>query len=159
MIHVLDRGTTSHLYGSPNHPTLFHVLETFKQLLKDRGPNEIIHMAVCEPYAEMKKDVKKQRPGSAKSTHLADNIIQKILETNIMNAQDWEDIIYPDFRLKLIKGFGLTVDSYIQKLIRVVRSQRSETSNRKVLPSYSWRWWERKLPRTSNRNPGLGARM
>jgi len=57
MVHVLDRGTPSHLYGSPNHPTLIHVQENFKQLLKDRGHNEIIHMAGCEPYAEMKNDV------------------------------------------------------------------------------------------------------
>jgi hypothetical protein len=124
MVHVLDRGTPSHLYGSPNHPTLIHVLETFKQLLKDRGPNEIIYMAGFELYAEMKKDVKTKRLGSAKSTHLADIIIQKILERNIMSAQEWEDIKYHDFRLHQIKMFGLTVDTYIQKIIRVVRSQR-----------------------------------
>jgi len=90
-------------------------------------------MAGCEPYAEMKKDVKTKRLGSAKSTHLADIIIQKILETNIMCAQEWEDIIYPDFRLHLIKEFGLTVDSYIQKIIRVVRSQRIGNIKKKGL--------------------------
>jgi hypothetical protein len=120
MVHVLDRGTPSHLYGSPNHPTLLHVLETFKQLLKDRGPNEVIHVARCEPYA----GVKTKLLGSAKSTHLADIIKQKILEKNIMFVQEWEYIIYPDFRLQLFKEFGLTVDSYIQKIIRVLRSQR-----------------------------------
>jgi len=31
-----------------------------------------------------------------------------------MSAQEWEDVIYPDFRLQLIKEFGLTVDSYIE---------------------------------------------
>jgi hypothetical protein len=40
-----------------------------------------------------------------------------------MSAQEWEDIIYPDFLPELIKKFGLTVESYIQKIIRVVRSQ------------------------------------
>jgi hypothetical protein len=71
--------------------------------------------------------------GSDKSTHLADTIIQKILETNIMSAQEWEGIIYPDFRLHLIKEFGLTVDSYIQKIIRVVRSQRIGNIKKKGL--------------------------
>jgi hypothetical protein len=124
MVHVPDRGTPSLLYVSPNHPTLIHVLGTFKQLLKDRDPNEIIHMVGCEPYAKIKKDVKTKRLGSANSTHLADIIVQKVLETNIMSAQEWKDIIYPDFRLQLIKEFGLMVDCYIQKILRLVRSHR-----------------------------------
>jgi hypothetical protein len=40
-----------------------------------------------------------------------------------MSAQEREDIIYPDFRLQLIKEFGLTVDFYIQKIVRFMRSQ------------------------------------
>jgi hypothetical protein len=123
----------THLYGSPNNPHLSHGLDIFKQLFKDRDPNEVIHMAGCEPYAEMRKDVKTKRLGNAKSTHLADIIIHKILETNVMSAQEWEDIIDPDFRLQLIKEFGLTVDSYIQKIIRVVKSQKTGNVKRKGL--------------------------
>jgi len=47
-------------------------------------------MAGCEPYAEQKKDVKTKWLGSAKSTHLADIIIQKILEKDVMSAQEWD---------------------------------------------------------------------
>jgi hypothetical protein len=90
-------------------------------------------MAGCEPYAEIKKEVKTKRMGSARSTHLADIIIQKILETNVMSAQEWEDIIDPDFRLQLIKDFGLKVDTYIQKIIRVVKSQKIGNVKKKGL--------------------------
>jgi len=123
----------THLYGSPRHPDLSEVLETFKQLFRDRDPNEVIRMAGCEPYAEQKKDIKTKRLGTAKSTHLADIIIQKILETDVMSAQEWDDIIDPDFRLQLIKEFGLTVDSYIQKILRVVRSQKIGSVKKKGL--------------------------
>jgi hypothetical protein len=113
----------TNLYRSPRHPDLREVMEMFKTLFKDRDPNEVIRMAGCEPYAE-KKDVKTRRLGSSKSTHLADIIISKIMETDVLSAQEWEDIIPPEFKLQLIKEFGLTVDSYIQKILRIVKSQK-----------------------------------
>jgi hypothetical protein len=61
----------THVYGSPRHPDLAEILETLKQLFKDRDPNEVIQMAGCEPYAEHKKDTKTKRIGSTKSKHLA----------------------------------------------------------------------------------------
>jgi hypothetical protein len=80
-----------------------------------------------------KKDTKKKRIGSCKSKHLADIIIQKILETDVVTAQEWEDMIAPDFRLQLIKEFGLTVDSYIQKILRIVKSQKIASVKKKCL--------------------------
>jgi len=91
-------------------------------------------MARCEPYAEHKKDTTTKRIGSSKSKHLADIIIQKILETDVVSAQEWEDIIPPDFRLQLIKEFGLTVDSYIQKILRIVKSQKIGTVKKESFP-------------------------
>jgi len=90
-------------------------------------------MAGCESYAEHKKDVKTKRIGSSKSKHVADIIIQKILETDVVSAQEWENIIPPDFRLQLINEFGLTVDSYIQKILRIVKSQKIGTVKKKCL--------------------------
>jgi len=95
----------THLYGSPRHTDLAEIMETFKQLFKDLDPNEVIRMAGCEPYAEQKKHVKTKRMGSSKSTHLADIIIQKILETDVVSAQEWEDIFpYTSPRMKRWMG-------------------------------------------------------
>jgi hypothetical protein len=44
--------------------------------------------------------------------------------TNVNSAQEWENAVPPEFKLQLIKEFGLSVDSYIQKIIRIVKAEK-----------------------------------
>jgi len=61
---------------------------------------------------------------NCKSRHLADIIIEKIEEAQINCAQEWENAVPPEFKLQLIKEFGLSVDTYIQRIVRIMKSEK-----------------------------------
>jgi len=96
----------------------------FELLFQHRNPNDVVADARCEQYHESRKETNTKRMGNAKSKHLADIIIAKIEETGVNSSQEWENIVSPEFKLQLIKEFGLTVDTYIQKIIRIVKVEK-----------------------------------
>jgi len=120
------------MYGTREHPDLIDIMNELKTLFANHTPDDIIADANCEGYFEEKKALKTKRVGSTKSTHLADIIMKKILETEVNSAQEWENVIPPDFKLQLIKEFGLTVDSYIQKIIRIVKTEKISQNKQKT---------------------------
>jgi len=97
----------------------------FKHLYSTHEPDDIMKDARCEAYHEERKDISKKLLGATKSKHLADIVMRKIEQYNIMSAQQWENRVPPDIKLQLIKEFGLAVDSYIQKIIRISKTQRT----------------------------------
>jgi hypothetical protein len=62
------------------------------------------------------------RSGRRKAKHLTDILIRQIEDHNILSAQQWENRISPDIKLQLLREFGLSVDGYIQRLIRLTRA-------------------------------------
>jgi len=110
--------------GNRGRKDLTEVYALFNQLCATHAPDDIIQGAKCEPYHEQRKDVKK-RLGSAKSRHLADIVLQKIDEYNTLSAQQWENKIPPELKLQLIKEFGLGLDTYIQRNIRIAKTHKT----------------------------------
>jgi hypothetical protein len=41
-----------------------------------------------------------------------------------MSAQQWENRVPPDVKLQLIREYGLSVDSYIQRLIKITKTKK-----------------------------------
>jgi len=113
----------THLYGNKRQTELAEALNEFKLLFAHRDPNDVLADARCEEYHDDRKERITKRMGNTKSKHLADIIIQKIQETDVNSAQEWENVVPPKFKLQLIKEVGLSVDSYIQKIIRIVKTE------------------------------------
>jgi hypothetical protein len=124
---------TTHIYGAKQQADLQEINKEFQLLFQHHDPNEVIKDAKCEQYIEDNKERTTKRMGNKKSKHLADIIIDKIKECNIVSAQDWENVIPPEFKLQLIKEFGLSVDSYIQKIVRIVKQDRTMEIKTKTL--------------------------
>jgi hypothetical protein len=60
---------------------------------------------------------------SKRARHLADILIHQITEYDITSAQQWENRVAPEVKLHLIREFGLSVDSYIQRLIKLTKTK------------------------------------
>jgi hypothetical protein len=54
---------------------------------------------------------------------LADILIKQIDQYGILSAQQWENRIPPEIKLQLIREYGLSVDGYIQRLIRITKTK------------------------------------
>jgi hypothetical protein len=124
---------TTHIYGIKQQTDLQEINKEFQLLFQHHDPNDVIKDAKCEQYIEENKERTTKRMGNQKSKHLADIIIDKIKECNITSAQDWENVIPPEFKPQLIKEFGLSVDSYIQKIVRIVKQDRTMEIKTKTL--------------------------
>jgi len=116
---------TTHVFGTKVQTELIHAHEDFKRVLAHTDPNQIIRDSQCKPYFEDRKDRYVGRLRGAKSRHLADIIMRTILDQNIQSAQHWESIVNPDLKMQLIREYSLSVDSYILKIIRVVKAGKT----------------------------------
>jgi len=89
-----------------------------------REPKDVLADARCEQYHDDRKNVNTKRMGNVKRKLMVDIIIAKIEETGVNSAQEWENVVPPEFKLQLIKEFGPTVDSYIQKIIKIFKTEK-----------------------------------
>lgn len=115
--------TTGHFIGNHTRRDLTAIHELFRHLYATRDPDDVIENANCRQYHEEGKQINK-RMGSVKSRHLAHLITQKVEQHDIQSSQQRENRIAPSIKLQLIKEFGLSVDSYIQTIIRIVKADQ-----------------------------------
>nr|AJI02597.1 non-structure protein 1 [Mosquito densovirus HB-3] len=124
---------TTHIYGNKVQKQLTEAMDTFKILFEDRDPNDVILDAKCKLYHEEKKEYKQKRCGQRKQQNLTDIILDKIKEKKITTAQQWENIIEPEFKIQLMKEFGLNVDSYVRRIVRIERTRIQQLIKSKTL--------------------------
>nr|AVM80379.1 non-structural protein 1 [Ambidensovirus sp.] len=110
------------IYGNKTQGKLIEAMNVFKELFENKEDQDIVLDAGCKKYVEESKEEGNKRCGRKKQLHLTEIIMEKIKEHDILTQQQWENKIDPDFKLQLIKEFGLSVDSYIQKIVRIERT-------------------------------------
>lgn len=114
---------TANIHGSRQKEKLNYIQGLYNQLLKSYSGTTIID-GKCKLYIEQKKEDKEKRTGKNKTKHLSDIIYEKVIEQDIQSYQDWDNKLDPQFKLYLIREFGLTVDSYITKIIRITKTSK-----------------------------------
>lgn len=124
---------TVNIYGNKIQQQLTEAMDTFKVLFENRDPNDVILDAGCKLYHEEKKEYQQKRCGQRKQQNLTDIILDKIKEKKITTAQQWENIIEPEFKIQLMKEFGLNVDSYVQRIVRIERTRIQQIIKSKTL--------------------------
>lgn len=124
---------TVNIYGNKIQQQLTEAMDTFKILFENRDPNDVILEAGCKLYHEEKKDNKQKRCGQRKQQNLTDIILEKIKEKKITTAQQWENQIEPEFKIQLMKEFGLNVDSYVTRIVRIERTRIQQLIKAKTL--------------------------
>jgi hypothetical protein len=88
---------------------------------------------MCEQYYEDRKDRHTKRTRNAKRERLVDIILEYVQNKNIASVQEWENTVGPDTQLQLLKEFGPSVDSYVQKIVRIVKSEKMLDIKNKTL--------------------------
>jgi hypothetical protein len=125
LYYCLRKGVSNaHCIGNTGKTELRAIYDLFYKLLAKEDPEKIIKDAKCEAYYESRKEQTAQRTGTTKAKHLADILIRQIDQYQIMSAQQWENRVPPDIKLQLIREYGLSVDSYIQRLIRITKMKK-----------------------------------
>lgn len=124
---------TVNIYGNKIQQQLTEAMDTFKILFENRDPNDVILDAGCKLYHEEKKEYQQKRCGQRKQQNLTDIILDKIKSKKITTAQQWENIIEPEFKIQLMKEFGLNVDSYVQRIVRIERTRIQQLIKSKTL--------------------------
>ena len=111
---------TANIYGSTIRTTLTEISTLFKELFTERNPDDIIH-GQCAEYEERGK---KRRSYNVKSkmNNLVDVVRQNIKKYNVETLQQWESRVPKGIKLRLLKEYGLSYESYVSKCIRYNRA-------------------------------------
>ena len=92
--------------------------QIFNQLYHNRDPNEIDHeIKTCKKYIEEGKETN-QRIGKLKRRNIVDTIQELLTEYAITSNSEWNLRIPEKIKHQLLREYGLSVDNYVQRLIR-----------------------------------------
>lgn len=75
--------------------------------------------AICKPYVEENKEMRKKRMGKNKSKTVIDVITDLIEEYGISSHGQWQNKIPGDTKRYLLNEYGLSVETYIKHLLKI----------------------------------------
>jgi hypothetical protein len=108
---------TANKYGTRINKEMREAYEIFMDLYNTRDPNDI-HMEIgrCKQYIEDAKH--DTRIGKQRRKNIVDTIMDLLNQYNINTNTDWNIQIDAETKHQLMREYGLTVDNYVQRLIR-----------------------------------------
>lgn len=125
---------TTALYGSTIRSTLSEVNNLFKELFSAEDPNNIIQN-MCPGYEERGKE-RRHRNRGKKMENLVDIIRSNIAKYQVETAQQWENKVPKSIKLRLLKEYGLSYETYVQKCVRYNRADKVNDINEKTLTEF-----------------------
>ena len=114
---------TANLFGARINKEMKQAYDIFLSQYHNRDPNEINYeLNKCQQYIEDNKT----RIGKTRRRNIVDTIIDLIQEHNIETTADWNLTIPAETKHQLLKEFGLSVDNYVQRLIRTNKHEKAK---------------------------------
>ena len=114
---------TANRYGTRINQEMKEAYGIFQELFHNRDPNEIQkEIKECKKYIEEEETF--QRLGKNKRRNMVDTITDIIRQYNIKTNADWNIQVDTETKHQLMREYGLSVDNYVQRLIRAKKNTK-----------------------------------
>lgn len=119
LLYCIRNGIESgRLHGLRIGTIMKDAFEIFNQLYHNRDPNKVnTEIKECKKYIEENKTTN-QRIGKLKRRNIVDTIEELLTEYSITSNSEWNLKIPEKVKHQLLREYGLSVDNYVQRLIR-----------------------------------------